>query len=102
MYIYYSFHSHIIVSFFSFLKSLNFLSLLYFHGFIFKLDFESYGPIYILLLTLLFLFSTDAQSHKLQHDAQFIWMSLANGLFVSVMCSYEMIDGGDTLMYTRR
>jgi hypothetical protein len=35
-----------------------------------------------LLLTLLFLLSTNAQSHKLQHDAQFIWVSLVNGLFV--------------------
>jgi hypothetical protein len=54
MYIYYSFHSHIIVSFSSFLKSLNFLSLLYFHGFIFKLDFEFYGSIDTLLMTPLF------------------------------------------------
>jgi hypothetical protein len=29
-----------------------------------------------LLLTLLFLLSIDAQSHKLQHDAQFIWVPL--------------------------
>jgi hypothetical protein len=37
-----------------------------------KLEFKFYRPIYILLLTLLFLLSTNAQSHKLRHDAQFI------------------------------
>jgi hypothetical protein len=72
-----------------------------FQGFVFKLGFKFYGPINILLLTLLFLLSTNAQSHKLQHDAQFIWVSLVNGLFVLVMCSHEMIDRDDTLMYTK-
>ena len=37
---------------------------------------------YIAIDTFIFLLSTNAQSNKLQHDAQFIWVSLVNGLFV--------------------
>jgi hypothetical protein len=73
-----------------------FFPLLQFSRFVFQLGFNFYEPIYILLLALLFLLSTDAQSHKLQHDAQFIWVSLVNGLFV-----YEMIDRNVTLMHTK-
>jgi hypothetical protein len=49
-------------------------SLLHFHGFVFKLGFGCCGYINTLLLMLLFLLSTNAQSNKLQHDAQVIYV----------------------------
>jgi hypothetical protein len=50
-----------------------FLSFLpHFHGFVFKLGFERCGHVNTLLLILLFLLSTYAQSNKLQHDAYVI------------------------------
>jgi hypothetical protein len=45
-----------------FLNHWIFLSLLYFHGFIFKLDFEFYGSIDMLLM--IHFLSTNAQSNK--------------------------------------
>jgi hypothetical protein len=52
-----------------------FLSLLlHFHGFVFKLGLGCCGHINTLLLILLFLLSTNAQSNKLQHDAQVIYV----------------------------
>jgi hypothetical protein len=51
-------------------------SLLHFHGFVFNLGFGCHGHIITLLLRLLFLLSTIAQSSKLQHDAQVIYVFL--------------------------
>jgi hypothetical protein len=48
--------------------------LLHFHGFVFNLEFGCHGHIITLLLMLLFLLSTNAQSNKLQHDAQVIYV----------------------------
>jgi hypothetical protein len=48
--------------------------LLHFHGFVFNLGFGCHGHIITLLLMLLFLLSTNAQSNKLQHDAQVIYV----------------------------
>jgi hypothetical protein len=49
------------------------LSLPHFHGFVFNLGFGCHGHI-ITLLLMLFLLSTNAQSNKLQHDAQVIYV----------------------------
>jgi hypothetical protein len=48
--------------------------LLHCHGFVFKLGFGCFGHINTLILILLFLLSTNAQSNKLQHDAQVIYV----------------------------
>jgi hypothetical protein len=67
--------------------------LLHFHGFVFKLGFGCHGHIITLLLMLLFLLSTNAQSNKLQYDAfSFILVSLVLIDHSQHVCSFHDAD----------
>ena len=66
---------------YTFIYWIKFLSLLYFHGFISKLDFEFYGSIDMLLMIHLFYEAQMHNQNKTQHDAQINYVFIVLSIY---------------------